>query len=82
MSLGSSLELGLLHQPLRNAPPAGRTVDEQLGDLPTMRLVRRKGKNHLHRADECPVVERSKDHATSLRDLGGPNLEGSPGIVL
>ena len=51
LALCSRLCLGALHQLLRDAPPAGLAVNEELRDLGAVRLVRRQREDHLHRAD-------------------------------
>ena len=60
LALCARLLLGALHQELRDTAPTGRSVDEELRDVGSMRLVRRSREDDLHRADDVVVQERGE----------------------
>jgi aminoglycoside phosphotransferase (APT) family kinase protein len=67
--------LRVLHETLRDAALACGAVDEELGDLSTVRLIRGKREVHLNRADQQAIRKRSKEQPAALLDLGGHGLE-------
>jgi hypothetical protein len=65
----------MLHETLRDSALACGAVDEELGDLSAVRLVRRKREVHLNSADQPALGRRSKKQPATLLDLRGHGLE-------
>jgi hypothetical protein len=65
----------MLHETLRDSALACRAVDEELGDLSTVRLIRWNREVHLHRADHPAVGKHSKKQPAALLDLRGHGFE-------
>ena len=63
--------LGGLHQPRPDAVPTSAPMHEHLGNIRAMRLVLRRRKDELHRADDAVLILGDQQHATTLRDIVG-----------
>jgi hypothetical protein len=57
-------------------------MNKELGNLATVRLVRRHREDQLHRADELAPVEGGENHASSTLDLAGPILEDGERVLV
>jgi hypothetical protein len=56
-------------------------VDEKLGDLPTVGLIRWQCEDHLNRADEPAVGKSTEKQPAALLDLGCKGFECGAGLL-
>jgi hypothetical protein len=65
----------VLHETLCDAALACGAVDEELGDLSTVRLVWGQCEDHLNRADQPAIGKRSEKQPVALLDIHGHGFE-------
>src|SRR3954451_12611258 len=82
LALSAGFFLGSCHQCLCDAALACAAVDEQLGDLTAVRLIRREGEQHLHRPDDLIAVEGREQQPATGVDLVREAVEGGAGVRL